>query len=151
MKIRAFDEDDDTAKHSQSRHGTVVINVELEACILMGGPERWLITFPDMWEPRGDGGWQERPCWLPARELEIVARGEGGWVLLRMPAWLFERRAEYRADRLRDAELERNRLAERARQARRQHENQVARARPVVQAENQGSLDLALPGGAPRR
>jgi hypothetical protein len=123
--------------------------IEIEACLLMGGPGRLLVSFPDMAEPRSDGSSQERPCWLPTQDLQIVARGEGAWVLLRMPADLFARRGEFRADRLREAQLERNRLAERARQARRQHENQSARAKPQLAKEDrQGSLDL---DGRPRR
>jgi hypothetical protein len=121
--------------------------VETEGYLLLGDAARLLITFPDMWEPRGDGSWQEYPCWLPAYELRIVARTEGGWVRLLMPAELFERRAEYRADRLREAELERNRLAEKARQARRQHENEVARAKPQQRRDarqsRQGVFDFA--------
>jgi hypothetical protein len=122
-----FDEGEDSAEFV----GFDGHDVDVEACILMGGPDRWLIVFPDMSELLGDGNWQE----LPAHGLQIVGQAEQGWVLLRMPRWLFEQRAELRADRLREAQLERNRLAEQARQARRQHENQVARAKPRVVKE----------------
>lgn len=138
----------DLAEQEYHRSDTVVLAGYLLAIDRHG---RRLISFDDMIEG-ADGSRREYPCWLPAQyvmaELEesqpqIAGYGRGSFAI---PRWLAAHLDQITAARLRlaradlAAEREDQKRAARARQARLQHENAAAMARPRKSGGGQGSL-----------